>query len=166
MRRSVVETLMGAAVLAVAAVFVVVAFSSTGISTVDGYKVRATFPNAAGATPGTAVRMGGVKIGSVVQQRLDPDTYFAEVTLRIQDDIKLPKDTSARIMPEGLLGGNLVVLEPGGAPENIQPGGAIKHTQGAINIVDMATRMLFNSGGDGGNSGSDAGGEGDSPFTE
>lgn len=147
MRRNFIETVMGAAVLAVAAIFVVFAFSSTGVSTVQGYKVQARFDNAAGITPGTDVRMSGVKIGSVTKQELDPKTYFADVTLAIKEDIELPADTSARIVPDGILGSNYVMLEPGGARETIPEGGSIQYTQGAINIVDMVSRLMFSDGG-------------------
>jgi len=157
MRRNVIETVLGAAVLLVAIVFVVFAFSTTGVSTVEGYKVQARFDNAAGVTPGTDVRMSGVKVGSVVKQKLNPKTYFAEVTLAIQENIELPTDTSARIVPDGLLGSNYVMLEPGGARETIAQGGEIQYTQGAINIVDMVSRLMFSDGGSGDGQGQQGG---------
>ncbi|MDX1576538.1 MAG: outer membrane lipid asymmetry maintenance protein MlaD, partial [Kiloniellales bacterium] len=63
--------------------------------------------------------------------------------LSIDDSIQLPSDTSARIVPEGLLGGNFVELEPGGDVELIAPGGEIEFTQGAINVVDLLGRFVF-----------------------
>jgi phospholipid/cholesterol/gamma-HCH transport system substrate-binding protein len=156
---------MGAAVILVAVGFVVFAFSATGVGSVDGYRVTARFDDAQGVNPGTDVRMAGVKIGSVVQQELNPNTYFAEVTLAIQQDIRLPQDTSARIVPEGLLGGNYVNLEPGGAEETIPDGGQIQYTQGAVNLVDLIGRFMFSAGdsGSGGGSGSSGGGSGGFP---
>ena len=158
MRRNVIETIMGGAVLVVAVVFVVFAFSSTGMGTVDGYRVHARFDNASGVTPGTNVKMSGVKIGTVVRQKLDPKTYFADVTIAIDKDIRLPTDTSARIVPEGLLGGNHVMLEPGGAMEMIEKDGRIQFTQGAINIVDMVSRLMFSGDQDNGGGGNSGGG--------
>ena len=159
MRRNIIETIMGAAVILVAVGFVAFAFSATSVGSVDGYRVTARFDNAQGVNPGTDVRMAGVKIGSVVQQRLNPETYFAEVTLAIQEDVRLPQDTSARIVPEGLLGGNYVNLQPGGAEETIPDGGQIQYTQGAVNLIDLIGRFMF-SAGDGGGGG--AGGNGGS----
>jgi len=163
MRRNAIETIMGGAVLLVAAIFVVFAFSATGVSTVSGYEVTARFDNAAGLTPGTDVRMSGVKIGSVTSQRLNPSTYFAEVTLAIDKDIKLPADTSARVVPEGLLGSNYVLLEPGGAEEMIPDGGDIQYTQGAVNIVDLVGRLIFSGDQEGQGGGAGAGGGGGVP---
>jgi len=145
MRRNVIETIMGAVVILVAVTFVVFAFQSSGVQTADGYSVTARFDNASGLTSGTDVRMAGVKIGTVVAQELDPETYFANVTMSIDPRIQLPLDSSARIIPDGLLGGNFVALEPGGDVEMIKPGGSIQFAQGAINVVDLLGRFIFSA---------------------
>ena len=153
MHRNIIETVMGGVVLLVALFFVVFAFTSAGDVTVDGYEVTARFDNAAGLTPGTDVRLSGVKLGSVIEQKLDLESFSAIVVMTVQSVLKLPTDTSARVLPDGLLGSNFIELQPGGELENIADGGAIEYTQGAINIVDVAIRSLLNTG--------DSSGEGD-----
>ena len=145
MHRNVIETIMGAVVILVAVTFVVFAFQSSGVKATGGYEVTARFDDASGLTAGTDVRMAGVKIGTVSSQSLDPATYFATVTMTIDDSIQLPKDTSARIIPDGLLGGNYVALEPGGEEAMIAPGGTIQFAQGAINVVDLLGRFIFSA---------------------
>ena len=98
--------------------------------------------------PGTEVRLAGVKVGTVLTQELDPETYFAVVVMAIDQDVELPKDTSARVVPEGVLGGNLVQLQPGGDEEYIEPDGTITSTQGALNLVDLVGRFVFGSADD------------------
>ncbi len=147
MRRNMIETIMGGVVLLVAVTFVVFAFRSTDIksSNSSGYQLLVEFDDASGLVSGTDVRMAGVKVGSVTGQRLNPDTYFAEVSLNINDSIKLPTDTSARIIPEGLLGGNFVALEPGGADDYLGNGDQIQFAQGSINVVDLLGRFIFSA---------------------
>lgn len=147
MRRNMIETVMGAVVLLVAVAFVVFAFRSTtlGDNAGNGYEVVVSFDDASGLNVGTDVRMAGVKIGTVVEQSLNPDTYFAEVLLSINAAIRLPSDTSARIIPDGLLGGNYVSLEPGGAEDYIADGGQIQYSQGSINVVDLLGRFIFSA---------------------
>ncbi len=145
MRRNVIETVMGGVVLIVAAMFVGIAFQSGTVTTPVGYQVVAEFDDASGLGPGSEVRMSGVKIGTVHSQELDPDTYFAVVTLNISDSVKLPRDTSARIIADGLLGSNFVALEPGGDEEMIPDGGEITFTQGSINVVDLLGRFIFSA---------------------
>lgn len=147
MRRNMIETVMGAVVLLVAVAFVVFAFRSASLSNAgrDGYQVTVEFNDASGLAAGTDVRMAGVKIGSVVEQRLNPETYFAVVTLGISDTVRLPSDSSARIIPDGLLGGNYVALEPGGAEDYIAQGGKILYAQGSVNVVDLLCRFIFSA---------------------
>ena len=150
MGRNMIETVMGAVVLLVAIVFVVFAFRSSGLSASGGYQVNARFNDASGLTVGTDVRMSGVKIGTVAAQNLDPETFLATITLIINDDIKLPVDSSAKILPDGLLGGNFVALEPGAEEEMILSGGRIEFTQSAINVVELISRFVFNPDAGGG----------------
>jgi len=145
MQRNIIETVMGGIVLLVAIGFVYLAFQSSTVGNGSGYLVTAEFDNASGLTTGSEVRMSGVKIGSVVDQRLDPKTFFAVVTISVTDTVKLPRDTSARILADGLLGSNYVALEPGGDEKTIAPGGKINFTQGSINVVDLLGRFIFSA---------------------
>ncbi|MGF1609494.1 MAG: outer membrane lipid asymmetry maintenance protein MlaD [Kiloniellales bacterium] len=145
MRRNIIETVMGGVVLLVAIVFVIFAFRTSDVTTTRGYQIRAQFDDASGLAPGTDVRMAGVKIGAVTSQSLDPQTFLATVVMNIDDNIKLPTDTSARIIPDGLLGGNFVSLDPGGEETSIEPGGTIQYTQGSINVVDLLGRFIFSA---------------------
>ena len=145
MRKNIIETVMGAVVLLVAVAFVTFAFRSGGVRTVTGYAVIAQFDNASGLAAGTDVRMAGVKVGTVSTQDIDPETYLATVTMNIDERIRLPLDTSARIIPDGLLGGNFISLEPGGEEDTIEPGGSIAFTLGSINVVDLLGRFIFSA---------------------
>jgi phospholipid/cholesterol/gamma-HCH transport system substrate-binding protein len=145
MRRNVIETVMGGVVLIVAAMFVGIAFQSGTVTATGGYQLVAKFDDASGLGPGSEVRMSGVKIGTVHSQDLDQETFFAVVTLNISDSYKMPRDTSARIIADGLLGSNFIALEPGGDEEMLKPGEEITYTQGSINVVDLLGRFIFSA---------------------
>jgi phospholipid/cholesterol/gamma-HCH transport system substrate-binding protein len=144
MRRSLVETLIGAVVLFVAGFFLYFTYT-TGYQRVDGYEVTAKFNSVAGLTLGSDVRMSGIKVGSVVGARLDPDSYLAVLRLRIEKTIKLPVDTTAKITSDSLLGSNYVSLEPGAETKLIPENGQIQVTQDPINVVDLIGRFIFGS---------------------
>jgi phospholipid/cholesterol/gamma-HCH transport system substrate-binding protein len=143
MHRNIIETVMGGVVLLVAVFFVVFAFSSTDVGTVSGYTLTADFTNAGGLRPGTEVRISGVKVGTVLDQTLNPDTFVATVTLSMEDRIKLPDDSSARVLADGLLGDNFIMIEPGGSETMLEAGGRIAYTQESINVVDLIGRFVF-----------------------
>jgi phospholipid/cholesterol/gamma-HCH transport system substrate-binding protein len=149
MNRNVIETIMGGVVLLVALVFLIFVYTSSSTRAVDGYEVIARFNRVDGLTSGADVRLSGIKVGSVIAQELDPGTYLAIVRLSIADEVKLPTDTAARILSDGLLGGNYLALEPGGAEAMIEPGGEIAITQDPVNIADLLGRFVFGSAEDG-----------------
>lgn len=149
MRRNAIETIMGAVVLVVAAVFVVFAYSSADIAAVRGYEVTAKFDRVDGIRQGTDVRMSGIKVGTVLTEKLEPDTYFAVLTFSIDPNVKLPVDSSAKIVTDGLLGSKYIALTPGAEDKLIPQGGDITHTQSAINLEDLVSRYIF-SGSSGG----------------
>ncbi|TQF79146.1 outer membrane lipid asymmetry maintenance protein MlaD [Elioraea sp. Yellowstone] len=142
-RRSIAEILAGAVVLAVAAVFLFYAVTHSGRTLTQGYALTARFDRIDGLAPGADVRVSGVKVGSVVDQRIDPETYLAVVTMRIDPGIRLPTDTSAEITSESLLGGRYVALVPGGSERMLADGGTIEATQSAISLEALLGRFIF-----------------------
>ncbi|MCR9072151.1 MAG: outer membrane lipid asymmetry maintenance protein MlaD [Alphaproteobacteria bacterium] len=146
MNRGVIETLLGALVLAVAGVFLFYAYSSSDIGKGGGYEVTARFTTVGGLKTGSDVRMSGIKVGTVADQRLDPTSYLAEVTLSIDDSIQLPIDSSAAIASEGLLGGNFVDLVPGADDKMLKPGERIELTQDAVDFIQLLSRFMFQAG--------------------
>lgn len=146
MGRNLVETLMGAVVLVVAALFLIFAYSTTNVRAVRGYDVIAKFERIDGLATGSDVKISGIKVGTLVEQRLDPETYLAVVRLSIDNSVKLPDDTVAQVSSEGLLGGNFLALVPGGSDKMIAPGGEIKYTQAPVNLVQMLGKFIFSAG--------------------
>ena len=146
MNNSVVETLIGAAVIAVAAFFLVFAYSSTGAAPVSGYDVIAKFNRADGVNVGTDVRLSGIKVGTVERMSLDPKSYNAVLTLALDNAVKLPQDSSVRITSEGLLGNQYLSIEPGSEMETIKPGGEIENTQGSIDLIGLLGKAVFSAG--------------------
>ncbi|MGM0559998.1 MAG: outer membrane lipid asymmetry maintenance protein MlaD [Pseudomonadota bacterium] len=170
MSRNIIETVMGGVVILIAAAFLVFAFNASDFSTSSsGYTVVADFDNASGLNTGSEVRMSGVPVGTVVDRKLDDDTFLAQVTLSIKDGVVLPSDTSAKITGDGLMGSNYISLSPGGAEDNIEPGGRIQYTQGAMNLMDLIGRFVFGGAGSGssGNGGdsSNTDSSDDNPFS-
>lgn len=147
MNRSLIETIMGAVVLVVAALFVVFVYEKRTVSGGDGYDVVAFFDNVAGISAGSDVRVGGIKVGTITSMRLHDETYRAQVSMRIRDSVKLPDDSSASIVSEGLLGGKYVQLMPGADDRMLGQGDEIRYTQSSVNLEEMIGKFMFSGGG-------------------
>jgi phospholipid/cholesterol/gamma-HCH transport system substrate-binding protein len=145
MNHNVIETVLGAVVLLVAAVFLVFGLTSIDLGKTSGYNVIANFSKIDGIIPGLDVRVSGVKVGSVIKTELDPKTYLAKVTMAINPRVKLPTDTVAKVSSEGLLGGKYLSLEPGAEDDMIKSGGQIQYTQASVNLEEMIGKFIFSA---------------------
>lgn len=146
MRRNILETIMGAVVLLAAIAFLFIIYQDGGAKrSAGGYPLTVRFDRADGMVPGTDVRLGGIKIGSVIDQQLDRHTYQAIVTISIDPNLQLPKDTSAKITSDGLLGNNYMSLSPGAEDDMLQPGDEIEHSQSAVNVLELIAKYAFGS---------------------
>jgi phospholipid/cholesterol/gamma-HCH transport system substrate-binding protein len=143
MKKNVVETILGAVVLAVAFVFLAFSYSAADMGSVDGYEVKARFSSIGGLKVGDKVVISGVKVGSVTDIKLDQETFLADVILDINSSFKLPDDTAAFISSESLLGGLYLQLEPGASEDMIEPGGLIEYTQAPQNLEQLLGQFIF-----------------------
>lgn len=143
MGRNLIETIMGAVVLLVAAFFLVFAYRQADIGAVKGYPVSAAFASVGGLSNGGDVRINGIKVGTVIDQQIDPNTFNAVVHMSISPDIHLPADTVASVDSEGLLGGKFVKLQPGRSAQSIPPGGTITQTRNYESLEEMVGKVIF-----------------------
>ena len=147
MTRNLLETLLGAVVLIVAIGFLAFAYNTSQVQQNGGYELIARFDKVDGLERGSDVRISGIRVGTVLDQTLDPETYRAEVRFSLREDIQLPADTSAAVVSNGLLGGKYLALVPGGDIEMLEPGDEVTLTQSAVNLEDLIGHMIFSQGG-------------------
>ena len=145
MGRNIVETIVGALVLVVAGLFVFYAFSKSDRSGPGGYEVVARFGRIDGLKRGSDVTLSGVKVGTVTSLELDRKNYQAVVRMAVSSNVKLPADTNAKVVSESLLGGMIIVLDPGADKQMIEPGGEIEHTQDAISLTELIAKVMYGS---------------------
>lgn len=141
------EALVGLLVVLLAIWFVWFAWAKTGGGVkIGAIRVEAIFPNVSGVEVGTDVRLAGLKVGTVVDQKLDPETYQVKVSLALDPGVKVPVDSSAAITSEGLLGGSYVALLPGGEQTPLKDGDVITDTQGAVDLMSLFGQIINRSG--------------------
>ena len=143
MERNTLETVLGAVVLIVAVGFLYLIYSETDVgANTSGYPLELRFDSGGSTIVGTDVRIAGVKVGSVIDQHLDAAAYQAVVMIEVNNDVQLPKDTSAVVTSDGLLGDNYILLNIGGDTEMLKPNERIRKVQGAINLADLINKFV------------------------
>ncbi|TAH36503.1 MAG: outer membrane lipid asymmetry maintenance protein MlaD [Alphaproteobacteria bacterium] len=138
-----IEAVLGAVVLAAAAMFLWFAYTMADLRSESGYDVSARFDKIGGLKIGSDVRLSGIKVGTISGLSLDDKNFMANVRMTIQENIHLPSDTVAEVASEGLLGGNYLSLVPGSEDQTIPAGGQIKYTQSPVDLVQLLGRFIF-----------------------
>jgi phospholipid/cholesterol/gamma-HCH transport system substrate-binding protein len=143
MSRNAVETVMGAVVLVVAAVFLFFAYTTTKVTTGTGSVYSAQFSRVDGIRDGTDVRVSGIKVGQVVSLTLDPKEFLPIVKLSVDPDLKFSVDSIVSIKMSGLLGDKFVDIEPGNDDQIVAAGGKFTHTNPPFDLEAAVGTMLF-----------------------
>ncbi len=145
-QRRAAEMIAGAAVLIVAFGFLGYALANTGRAVPQGMVLHATFNRIDGLSAGSDVRVAGVNVGKVSDTRIDDKTFQAVVDFAVAPGLKLPTDSSAQIMSDGMLGGKFLLLVPGGSDQTIAAGGTVTITQDSVSLEDLLGKFIYNVG--------------------
>lgn len=141
------ESVVGLFMIAGVLAFAILALKVSGLSTEfsgKGYEVSALFDNVGDLKVRAPVTIGGVKVGQVVGIALDPASFRARVTLKIDaNQNHIPADSSASIFTQGLLGSNYISISPGFDETMLANQGEIEMTHSALILENLIGQFLF-----------------------
>ncbi|MDX2145417.1 MAG: MlaD family protein [Rhodospirillaceae bacterium] len=143
MKRNPIETVLGAVVIVIAGMFLAFAYTTADIQAVTGYSIQAKFLKVGGLETGSDVRISGIRVGTVTGQSLDPTTFEAAVNMSISGEVKLPADSEAAIVSDGLLGGKYVNIIPGKAQQSLADGAVMSKTRDFQSVEDLVGEIIF-----------------------
>ena len=115
----------------------------TSVSSAPGYHLEASFDNIGGLKMRAPVKAAGVVVGRVERIDLDPQTYQARVSMKIDRGYQFTRDTIASILTSGLLGEVYIGLDVGGDTQMLADGGKIAKTQSAIVLEKLIGQFMF-----------------------
>jgi phospholipid/cholesterol/gamma-HCH transport system substrate-binding protein len=143
MKQNTIETVVGALVLLIAAWFLTHALRAQEHEKKGEYELIARFTDVEGLAQGSAIRLSGVKVGTIGKITLDPKYYQAVVRLEIEPEVRIPDDTLATVATPGLLGEKYMSLEPGSSETMLKNGDTITNTQSAASIEKLLGQVIF-----------------------
>lgn len=108
----------------------------------NSYTYYAYYTQVGGIQPASHVMISGVKVGSVVDVKLNEDpSKGVELTLSINKQYRIPTDSKAEIFSDGLMGGKAVKILYGSSSEFTPNKGTIQSKE-SVDLMDMASTEL------------------------
>ena len=84
-------------------------------------------------------------MGKILDLDLDLESYNAKVIISLNQDLKIPEDSSARITSSSLLGGNVIEIIPGSSEEYLKDNDVIFDTRDSVSFTDLLGKLVFSS---------------------
>jgi phospholipid/cholesterol/gamma-HCH transport system substrate-binding protein len=106
------------------------------------YTLYAEFDNISGIKTGSEVQIAGVSVGSVAELRLN-DEGRAVAVFKLNNGIKIPKDSIASVKSQGIIGDKFIRIMPGGDKESYQPGATIIDTESSLDIESLISKFAL-----------------------
>lgn len=105
----------------------------------SGYPLYAKFAWGQNLKPGQPVLLAGVNVGNVRDVKLRDDG-FLDVILRVNDDVKVPKNSMASVKPVGIFGDAAIALTPKGpSPISFAAGDTVP-----VGLSDTDIQIIMN----------------------
>ena len=115
-----------------------------------GYRITANFDNIGGLKLRAPVKAAGIVVWRVESVRLDPASYQAVVTMKIDQGHEFTADTIASILTSGLLGEVYIGLDAGGDSKMLADGGKVMKSQSAVVLEKLIGQFLYDKAAGGG----------------
>tara|TARA_B100001248_G_scaffold177106_1_gene134524 strand:- start:51 stop:494 length:444 start_codon:yes stop_codon:yes gene_type:complete len=143
MKTNILDALLGFTVLLITVLFLFYVYISldTKLFKNDGFRLHARFENIDGIVTGSKVKLSGVNIGTVKSISLEPESYYAFITMNFDKKFSFPDDTEASVQLEGLLGGSYISILPGGSDVMLLNDQEILYTQGSTSLLNLMLKF-------------------------
>lgn len=115
--------------------YVIIDLAQAEIFGKPGYEVQALVADANGLQKGNVVRYAGVNVGRV--EKVVPTAEGVRVTLKLNNEVKIPKDSQISITTDGLMGEKIVSIKAGRDTTNYLQSGDRVAGMPAKTMADM-----------------------------
>ncbi len=106
----------------------------------SSFILYAEFKKADGLMNGAPVRLAGMPVGYVSEQKFG-DNFQVRVTLSFDKKMEIPADSSVTIETDGLLGAKHVELTPGADEEMLESGDTLAYSQDVMLLDELLNKL-------------------------
>ena len=113
------------------------------LNKIDTFRINSSYFDIGNTTIGNDVKINGVKVGEVLNIKLDPVTYMAIITSSIDKSINIPDDSVFKISNNGFIGSSYIEIQLGNSEEFLKNNAYSINNIYAVSLEEIINNFIF-----------------------
>ena len=113
------------------------------LNKIDTFQINSSYFDIGNTTIGNDVKINGVKVGEVLNIKLDPLTYMAIITSSIDKSINIPNDSVFKISNNGFIGSSYIEIQLGNSEETLKNNDYSFNNIDAVSLEEIINNFIF-----------------------
>ena len=113
------------------------------LNNTETFQINSSFFNIGNTNIGNDVKINGVKVGEVLNIKLDQETYMAIITSSIDKSIQIPDDSVFKISNNGFIGSSYLEIQLGNSEELLKNNDHSVNNIDAVSLEEIINNFIF-----------------------
>ena len=110
---------------------------------IETFQINSSFFDIGNTSIGNDVKINGVKVGEVLNIKLDQETYMAIITSSIDKSIQIPDDSVFKISNNGFIGSSYLEIQLGNSEELLKNNDHSVNNIDAVSLEEIINNFIF-----------------------
>ena len=110
---------------------------------IETFQINSSFFDIGNTSIGNDVKINGVKVGEVLNIKLDQETYMAIITSSVKNSIKIPDDSVFKISNNGFIGPSYIEIQLGNSEEFLKNNDYSVNNIDAVSLEEIINNFIF-----------------------
>ena len=113
------------------------------LNKIETFQINSSFFNIGNMNIGNDVKINGVKVGEVLNIKLDQETYMALITSSVEKSIQIPDDSVFKISNNGFIGSSYLEIQLGNSEELLKNNDHSVNNIDAVSLEEIINNFIF-----------------------
>ena len=110
---------------------------------IENFQINSSFFDIGNMNIGSDVKINGVKVGEILNIKLDQETYMAIITSSVDKSIQIPDDSVFKISNNGFIGSSYIEIQLGNSEELLKNNDYSVNNIDAVSLEEIINNFIF-----------------------
>ena len=113
------------------------------LNKIETFQINSSFFDIGNTNIGSDVKINGVKVGEILNIKLDQETYMAIITSSVDKSIDIPDDSVFKISNNGLIGSSYIEIQLGNSEDLLKNNDYSVNNIDAVSLEEIINNFIF-----------------------